>query len=267
MKRFISFSITAGLGRALLELDQHRDVGRLEQAERDHRHHADDDEARDDPAVFRRRRSGSSRDWSASCQPAASVIVTTVGMITTIFGISLVVNSIRAGIDIEPMIGPSTKPRNRSRIVHAAPPATWKNRRSPTWIASRSRRSRRRLARRRYQQPDPGDDVELRESRARAGESPRAPRVPRERYVSHDVRSLTIPALNAATVGALTACRACVRANGGNGAEGAGFEPAVRGYRTPVFKTVVDYWRPMKVKGPAPLFLGDDGSGAVRAEP
>ncbi len=45
---------------------------------------------------------------------------------TTIFGISLVVNSIRAGIDIEPMIGPRTRPRNRSMIVQAAPPATWK---------------------------------------------------------------------------------------------------------------------------------------------
>ena len=37
---------------------------------------------------------------AASCQPAASVSVTTVGMISTIFGISFVVNSIRAGIDI-----------------------------------------------------------------------------------------------------------------------------------------------------------------------
>jgi hypothetical protein len=39
-------------------------------------------------------------------------------------GISRVVNSIRAGIDIEPMIGPSTSPRNRSMIVQAAPDAT-----------------------------------------------------------------------------------------------------------------------------------------------
>ena len=62
-----------------------------------------------------------------SCQPAASVAVTTVGMISTIFGISRVVNSTRAGIDIRPMIGPSTRPRNRSMIVQAAPPATWKN--------------------------------------------------------------------------------------------------------------------------------------------
>ena len=62
-----------------------------------------------------------------SCQPAASVAVTTVGMISTIFGIRRVVNSIRAGIDMLPMIGPRTSPRNRSTIVHAAPPATWKN--------------------------------------------------------------------------------------------------------------------------------------------
>src|SRR6185312_16058834 len=48
-------------------------------------------------------------------------------MIRTILGISLVVNSIRAGTDILPMIGPRTRPRNRSMIVHAAPPATWQN--------------------------------------------------------------------------------------------------------------------------------------------
>ena len=62
-----------------------------------------------------------------SCHPAASVTVTTVGMISTIFGISRVVSSIRAGIDSRPMIGPSTNPRNRSMIVHAAPPATCRN--------------------------------------------------------------------------------------------------------------------------------------------
>ena len=48
-------------------------------------------------------------------------------MISSIFGISRVVNSIRAGTDIRPMIGPSTSPRKRSMIVHAAPNATWKN--------------------------------------------------------------------------------------------------------------------------------------------
>ena len=53
-------------------------------------------------------------------------MVTTIGMMMTIFGISRVVNSIRAGIDIEPMIGPSTRPRKRSMIVQAAPPATWR---------------------------------------------------------------------------------------------------------------------------------------------
>jgi hypothetical protein len=35
----------------LLQLEEHGDVGRLEQAERDHRHAADDDVAGDDPAV------------------------------------------------------------------------------------------------------------------------------------------------------------------------------------------------------------------------
>ena len=48
-------------------------------------------------------------------------------MISTILGIKRVVNSIRAGIDMRPMIGPSTRPRNRSMIVQAAPPATCRN--------------------------------------------------------------------------------------------------------------------------------------------
>ena len=34
-------------------------------------------------------------------------------------------NSIRAGIDIRPMIGPTTKPTNRSIAVHSPPPTTW----------------------------------------------------------------------------------------------------------------------------------------------
>src|ERR1700761_9480889 len=48
-------------------------------------------------------------------------------MISTILGISLGVNSTRAGTDILPMIGPRTRPRKRSMMVQAAPPATWKN--------------------------------------------------------------------------------------------------------------------------------------------
>src|SRR4051812_41424977 len=48
-------------------------------------------------------------------------------MISTSFGISRVVSSTRAGIDIRPMIGPSTSPRKRSMIVHAAPKTTWRN--------------------------------------------------------------------------------------------------------------------------------------------
>src|SRR5262249_13823688 len=47
-------------------------------------------------------------------------------MITTIFGINRVVNWIRAGTGICPMIGPRTRPRNRSMIVQPAPNATWK---------------------------------------------------------------------------------------------------------------------------------------------
>jgi hypothetical protein len=48
-------------------------------------------------------------------------------MISTILGISRVVNSTRAGIDMRPMIGPRTNPRNRSMIVQAAPPTTCRN--------------------------------------------------------------------------------------------------------------------------------------------
>src|SRR4051794_18760980 len=62
-----------------------------------------------------------------SCHPAASVSVTTVGMIRTIFGMRRVVISMRAGIERLPRIGPRTRPRNRSMIVHAAPPATCRN--------------------------------------------------------------------------------------------------------------------------------------------
>ena len=111
----------------LLQLEEHRDVRRLEQAERDHGHHADDDDSSRRPSRGGGSSSGRCRAWSPSCQPAASVIVTTVGMISTIFGISLVVNSTRAGTDSRPMIGPSTNPRKRSMIVQAAPPATWRN--------------------------------------------------------------------------------------------------------------------------------------------
>ncbi len=62
-----------------------------------------------------------------SCQPATSVAVTIVGISTTIFGMNLVVNSIRAGIESPPRIGPTMKPTNRSMIVQAAPNATCMN--------------------------------------------------------------------------------------------------------------------------------------------
>ena len=86
-----------GVRLGLLELRQHRDVGRLEQSERDHRHHPDHDEARHDPAVQLVARQRWCPGGVESCQPAASVTVTTVGMISTIFGISRVVNSTRGG--------------------------------------------------------------------------------------------------------------------------------------------------------------------------
>src|SRR5579875_1388233 len=65
--------------------------------------------------------------WRASCQPDASVIVTSVGMISSIFGISRRESSMRAGMESWAMIGPRTKPRNRSMPVHRPPPTTWKN--------------------------------------------------------------------------------------------------------------------------------------------
>ena len=55
------------------------------------------------------------------------MIVTTVGMMSSIFGMSRVVNATRAAGGMLPMIGPSTRPRNRSMIVHAAPNETWRN--------------------------------------------------------------------------------------------------------------------------------------------
>jgi hypothetical protein len=64
--------------------------------------------------------------WRASWKPAASVIVTSVGMIRSIRGISRFVSSTRAGTGSDRMIGPITKPMNRSSAVHIPPPTTWK---------------------------------------------------------------------------------------------------------------------------------------------
>ena len=47
-------------------------------------------------------------------------------MISTIFGISFFVSSIRPGIARLPRIGPRTSPRKRSSAVQIPPPATWK---------------------------------------------------------------------------------------------------------------------------------------------
>src|ERR1035437_2524784 len=52
--------------------------------------------------------------------------MTSVGMITSIFGMNRVENSIRAGTDILPMMGPMARPTKRSIPVHRPPPATWK---------------------------------------------------------------------------------------------------------------------------------------------
>src|SRR5579875_738037 len=65
-------------------------------------------------------------DSLASCQPATRVQVTTVGMMSSILGISRVVTSTRAGIERRPRIGPSTNPRKRSSAVQKPPPTTWK---------------------------------------------------------------------------------------------------------------------------------------------
>ena len=53
-------------------------------------------------------------------------MATSVGMMTTILGMKRTVNSMRAGTDSRPRIGPMMRPRNRSMLVHSPPPATWK---------------------------------------------------------------------------------------------------------------------------------------------
>src|ERR1019366_631712 len=62
---------------------------------------------------------------TASWNPAARVITTTVGMISTIFGRNRAENSARAGIESRARIGPRTSPTKRSIPVHRPPPATW----------------------------------------------------------------------------------------------------------------------------------------------
>src|SRR5579859_5473589 len=64
---------------------------------------------------------------SASWNPAASVISTSVGISSTIFGMNRAVNSARAATDSRPRIGPTISPTNRSIAVHRPPPTTWQN--------------------------------------------------------------------------------------------------------------------------------------------
>src|SRR3954471_12688768 len=126
MKRFIRFWMTAGLGRRFLSSTS--------------------------TATFAGSRTASAmtaitpttmyeatiQPWSGwpelivpssrpSCQPDASVHVTSVGMMSNSFGMRRVVSSTRAGIPRRPRIGPRTKPRKRSNEVHRPPAATWKN--------------------------------------------------------------------------------------------------------------------------------------------
>src|SRR5215469_2701771 len=65
--------------------------------------------------------------FSASWNPAASVISTSVGISRTIFGMNRAVNSARAAGDSRPSIGPTMSPTNRSIAVHRPPPTTWQN--------------------------------------------------------------------------------------------------------------------------------------------
>jgi len=116
MKRFINFSITA-VDLGFFSSTRTR-CSPARAGEREHGHDPDDDVAGHRPAVV-----GKS-DWTVprctpSCQPRPAC-VTTVGMISTIFGIRRVVNSIRAG-STACHDRPSTKPRNRSMTVHDAP--------------------------------------------------------------------------------------------------------------------------------------------------
>src|SRR5205807_2463741 len=94
MKRFISFSITAGFGRRFLSsVSTAMFAGSSSPS-------AITDITPTTMKLATTQPCTGEEVWFvprlvASCQPAASVIVTTVGMITTIFGISLVMNSIR----------------------------------------------------------------------------------------------------------------------------------------------------------------------------
>ena len=51
--------------------------------------------------------------------------MTIVGISSSIFGMKRFENSMRAGIDIDRRIGPTTKPTNRSIAVQSPPPTTW----------------------------------------------------------------------------------------------------------------------------------------------
>src|SRR6516162_5664691 len=65
--------------------------------------------------------------FSASWNPAASVMRTSVGISSTIFGMNRAVNSARAATDNRPRIGPTISTTNRSIAVHRPPPTTWQN--------------------------------------------------------------------------------------------------------------------------------------------
>jgi len=57
-------------------------------------------------------------------------------MIRTIFGMKRVVNSILAGIDSRPRMGPITKPKKRSSAVQIPPLTTWKKSMAHSWLVA-----------------------------------------------------------------------------------------------------------------------------------
>ena len=123
MKRRISFSITAGFGRGFRISNS---TARFAGSSSPIAITAMTPTTTNDATTHPWRSYPVSRKplYRASWNPAANVIVTSVGTISTIFGISRFASSIRAGTERRPMIGPSTRPKKRSIPVHTPPPAT-----------------------------------------------------------------------------------------------------------------------------------------------
>ena len=140
---------------------------------------------------------------------------------------SCVVNWTLAGVGIAPMIGPSTKPRNRSMIVHAAPPARAGT--SAATVVDRNRDDHSGRRDRHEEQSHAWNDLEVWDR------DPAGSVAATGSATANESSPLRCAILN--TVYLLGKNAEEGRPTRTEGAEGAGFEPAVRGCRTPVFKT------------------------------